>query len=453
VTARLRALPTRLTIRAKLALVTAVLVAVIGGIIYVSAKSTNDDHDQVVIDNIAGRQPMLVHRYFEEVLLRTVGGTADPHETMDGLIHDSDALLDGGAVLAVQGNDSEIHLPAQTDSAVRAKLAEFRRLVGDLSDAGDRVLLDQPGTPDYAEDVAKAEALVHVTANVGHDAVGRMTNAEDARVSDNATIQIGLAAFGILLALALSWLLGRQLVHRLRALADVARRTAAGDMHSRFPIATHDEIGTLGVAFNEMADSLAGVLGRLEADAARDAFGNQLSDALDMAEDEAATYAVIERAMAQVAPDRKMELLLADSSRAHLRQVAKSPSAGSPGCSVESPFSCVAVRRGRATTFETSSALNACPKLRDRDDGACSAVCVPVSFMGKSLGVLHVTGPDRQPPSDEQVVRLTTLAAQSSSRIGTVRAFSQTQLQATTDGLTGLINRRTLENELRLTGD
>ncbi len=208
-TARLRELPSQLTIRAKLALITAVLVAAIGGIIFVSARSTNDDHSLVVIDNVAGRQPMLVHRYFEEVLVRTNGGTADPHATMDGLRHDSDALLDGGAVLAVQGNDSEIHLPPQTDPTVRAKLTEFRRLVDELSDAGDRVLQDQPGTPAYLDDVAKAEALVHVTANVGHDAVGRMTNVEAARVSENARIQIALAVFGIVLALALSWLLGR----------------------------------------------------------------------------------------------------------------------------------------------------------------------------------------------------------------------------------------------------
>ena len=49
----------------------------------------------------------------------------------------------------------------------------------------------------------------------------------------------------------------------------------------------------------------------------------------------------------------------------------------------------------------------------------------------------------------EQVAQLTTLATQAGARIGTVRAFEKTQLQASTDGLTGLINRRTLEMRLR----
>ncbi len=76
-------------------------------------------------------------------------------------------------------------------------------------------------------------------------------------------------------------------------------------------------------------------------------------------------------------------------------------------------------------------------------------MCVPISFMGRSLGVLHATGPDGEPPDAEQVAQLTTLATQAGARIGTVRAFEKTQLQASTDGLTGLINRRTLETQLR----
>jgi diguanylate cyclase (GGDEF)-like protein/PAS domain S-box-containing protein len=183
--------------------------------------------------------------------------------------------------------------------------------------------------------------------------------------------------------------------------------------------------------------------------AQRDNFGAQLVEALEMADEEEAAYDVVRRAMVEISERTPMELLLSDSSRAHLDQTAVHPVAGAPSCPVESPYSCVAVRRGHAVVFETSEALNACPKLRDRESGPCSAVCVPISFMGRSLGVLHATGPDSVAPSKEQVAQLTTLATQSGARIGTVRAFEKTQLQAQTDGLTGLINRRTLETELR----
>ena len=65
-------------------------------------------------------------------------------------------------------------------------------------------------------------------------------------------------------------------------------------------------------------------------------------------------------------------------------------------------------------------------------------MCVPVSFMGRALGVLHATGPEGAPLDAEQIAQLTTLATQAGARIGTVRAFEKTQLQASTDGLTGL---------------
>ena len=183
--------------------------------------------------------------------------------------------------------------------------------------------------------------------------------------------------------------------------------------------------------------------------AQRDNFGAQLTEALEMADEEDAAYDVVQRAMVEVAPGAPMELLLSDSSRAQLERAAASPTAGAPGCPVQSPFSCVAVRRGNPVVFETSGALNACPHLRDRPDGACSAACVPVTFMGRALGVLHATGPDGQPLAPEQVAQLTSLATQAGARIGTVRAFQKTQLQAATDGLTGLINRRTLETRVR----
>jgi diguanylate cyclase (GGDEF)-like protein/PAS domain S-box-containing protein len=192
---------------------------------------------------------------------------------------------------------------------------------------------------------------------------------------------------------------------------------------------------------------------RLEAElrekARRDGFATQLAEALEMADEEADVCDVVEHAMADVSELTPMELLLSDSSRASLRRVASNDGVEPPACPVRSPFSCVAVRRGSAVTFESSEHLNSCPHLRGRPSGPCSAVCVPVSFMGRSLGVLHTTGADGETPGAERVERLRTLAAQAGARIGTVRAFQKTQLQASTDSLTGLINRRSAEEQMR----
>src|SRR5688500_9233995 len=84
-----------------------------------------------------------------------------------------------------------------------------------------------------------------------------------------------------------------------------------------------------------MADHLADERRRLaEAEAAqrtinaRQEFAAQLHDALDMADDEHAVHRVVARAMRRIAPDTPAELLLADSSRAHVQRVAENSSAG-----------------------------------------------------------------------------------------------------------------------------
>jgi diguanylate cyclase (GGDEF)-like protein len=235
----------------------------------------------------------------------------------------------------------------------------------------------------------------------------------------------------------------------LRRVRDVAHAMAAGDLAVRNTDRGRDEIGQLARALNKMADHLSGMIGQLRADADRDAFGTQLVEALEMADTEEEAHRAIARAMVAVSPDLPMELLVADSSRAHLERATEHPTAGAPGCGVESPFSCVAVRRGNPVTFPDSEALNACARLRGRPCGPLSAVCVPVSFMGRSLGVLHVAAKHGQPPTALQVSHLTTLGIQSGARIGTVRAFQKTQRQASTDTLTGLGNRRSLEESVR----
>jgi diguanylate cyclase (GGDEF)-like protein len=244
-------------------------------------------------------------------------------------------------------------------------------------------------------------------------------------------------------------LLSRSIKRSLWAVRDVALALSKGDFSARNPPGSHDEIGELAGAINGMADRLDHMIGQLRAEAERDAFGTQLVEALEMADAEAEVYGVLSRAMQVVAADMPMELLLADSSRAHLERATAHPGAPPPGCGVESPFSCMAVRRGNPVIFPDSEALNACSRLRGRPCGPVSAVCVPVSFMGRALGVLHASGTPDRCATPKQVAQLTTLGIQAGARIGTVRAFSSTQRKATTDSLTGLPNRRAAEDRAR----
>ena len=185
--------------------------------------------------------------------------------------------------------------------------------------------------------------------------------------------------------------------------------------------------------------------------ARRQAYEASLQEALDMAKDEPAVYAIMSKALGASLPRLQVQTLVADSSRAHFLETVNT-GRGRPdersGCGVVSPQECPATVRGETLVFSSSAALNACPYLQDRLAGECSAVCVPISIAGKTVGVAHAIGPDGVPPDEADVRSLETTSRRSSERLAMLRAFEKSETQAHSDPLTGLWNRRSLENRV-----
>jgi diguanylate cyclase (GGDEF)-like protein len=179
------------------------------------------------------------------------------------------------------------------------------------------------------------------------------------------------------------------------------------------------------------------------------AFLRDVQDALDMGDTEADALEVTAKALRDAAPG-PAELLVADASRAHLRRAAHVPGREAPCCSVETPWGCPAVRQGRTLRFDRSDDLSACPRLTERDGGVVSAVCVPITILGTPTAVIHATAPAAPDAfAQESIDRLEGVAAQVGTRLGVLRAMAKSQLQAETDALTGLLNRRAMEERVR----
>jgi len=195
---------------------------------------------------------------------------------------------------------------------------------------------------------------------------------------------------------------------------------------------------------NELED--AGRAHRKESE--RQKLAADLSEGLDAVETEAETMLLVSRAFGRVVADMPVELLMSDMSRTSMKQTASHPSLGAPGCGVASPSECPAITRGRTLVYEDSNAINACPELQGHCGGGCSAMCVPLSFMGKSMGVVHATGAAGSAVDDDTKAALAMIATQTAVRVGTIRSFTQIEMQASSDVLTGLPNRRATEDRL-----
>lgn len=181
----------------------------------------------------------------------------------------------------------------------------------------------------------------------------------------------------------------------------------------------------------------------------RQSFDARLGRALDLADSETAALGVAAKALAQAGDGLHASILLADNSDAHLQTVVTTADCtGASICEVATPRGCPAVRNGHTLQFDASDQIDCCPHLAERGVPTLAALCVPVSIVGRATGVVHVVR-DAKPLDAVERNRIESIAHQSGSCVGMLRATAQTQLQASTDPLTGLYNRRSMENSVR----
>ena len=179
----------------------------------------------------------------------------------------------------------------------------------------------------------------------------------------------------------------------------------------------------------------------------RNEFEAALQRALEMSKSETSVFELVTEALVDAAPHHRSELLLADSSRAHFRQVLVSPADTlETGCGVVCPDDCPAASHGQTMTFPSSTAIDACPHLRGRGR---SALCAPVSISGSSVGVFHVTSAEGTAPSTDVRDDIEVVARRASERLAMLRAFELSQTEANSDSLTGLMTRRSVEQSVR----
>jgi diguanylate cyclase (GGDEF)-like protein len=347
-------------------------------------------------------------------------------------------------------HQSRLVLPSNIESDInetRRRAEEFLVRTEDLmaaaSNDGARMLSLLPG---FESQFAELETTFDGLNALLSDEMGAAkTRSTLARDKANRSILMAAAVI-IVVTMLLAWTIMRSIGRSVRDVSAVARALAGGELHVRYTQEASHEIGEIGSALNAMALSLQRTLEQMRADATRDRFNKQVGEAFEIADSETDIGTVAARAMAAISP-HPMELLLAESDQAELRRCAEHPTAGAPGCTVRTSSKCVAVRRGSSVTFADGGAMNACPYLRPRAAEQISAVCVPLSFMGKSLGVLHATSSVAEPLDEVKTAELETLAQHVGTRLGTVMAFERSQRQALTDSMTGLPNRRALELE------
>jgi diguanylate cyclase (GGDEF)-like protein len=297
-------------------------------------------------------------------------------------------------------------------------------------------------------------------------------------------VLIAVVLITAMLSVAAAWWLARSTTRPLTELAVAVDRVAGGDLGTRVPVRTGDEVGRLAATFNRMAREMQGYVHALTAsrDQLRGHLG-LLGDTLSSTHDVDRILQVILESALSAAGARAGVLLLVDPAAGLLvGQCGEGLAERGPG---GAPLAVqdIRVRMGDGLLGVVAASGEARRGRVDRDgpqlvegEPRCHTyVAVPFAAPGTALagptGGLSVTpidavpGFEAQAPArgvlavydrhgfdefdDADLVTLRTFAGQAAVALDNVRVHEEAQRLSLTDPLTGLSNYRYLKESLR----
>jgi diguanylate cyclase (GGDEF)-like protein len=252
------------------------------------------------------------------------------------------------------------------------------------------------------------------------------------------------------------------ILRRLKAVVGAAERLTGGDLSARAEVRGQDEIAVMARTFNVMAERLTDRVGEVQA--AKDALAdrvrelnllNRMGELLQasMTMDEA--YRVIGALAAELFPRDTGAVFALSPSRTAIEAMASWGPRPMDDL-VFAPDQCWALRNGQSHGVADAQSGVRCGHLPSPPPAAY--VCTPLMAQGETLGVLYIGAPTAegmgsQGSGDAKRRLIEAVAAQLALGLANVKLREVLRSQSIRDPLTGLFNRRymeeTLEREVR----
>ncbi|MCH4812936.1 sensor domain-containing diguanylate cyclase [Vreelandella neptunia] len=276
---------------------------------------------------------------------------------------------------------------------------------------------------------------------------------------------IAIAGFGsaLLAALVLWLLLANRTSLTVNGITQAAKRMTEGDWRTRAPELGSDELAAMARAFNLMAERLETMVGAekearqslakhvddMVASRTKEMLAmNHLVEMLQSCHLRDEAIQVLRSVLPSVFTNASGALLLRDEEgERYTIRVAWGEQAGQVEIAV-AEVDCWSLRRGKP--YEVSSQVGSgvvCGHIKPQ---AGNHYCTPLTAHGNTLGVLHTSLPDNRHTEWESCKQLTqAVAEQVSLSLANIQLRERLQQQSVRDPLTGLYNRRYLEESIQ----
>ncbi|RUO52767.1 hypothetical protein CWI69_06915 [Pseudidiomarina halophila] len=249
-----------------------------------------------------------------------------------------------------------------------------------------------------------------------------------------------LPVVGVGLGLAILLFMQMGVISSIEKLRVTARRIEAGDLSARVRESRSDELGVLAGDFNRMADQL-----ELADKESTVLAGFQSMLVSSNTEDE--TYGATARALAKLLPPGAGALYLMAPSRDFAELAISWGFDDEPSLRFH-PENCRALRLGRTYKASKESTELFCAHA-DQQTLEYS-VCIPLITRDEVLGTLFLAGTSssHRPLEDHQITLAKTVAERLSLALSNIRLTEKLRRESVRDPLTGLFNRRYLEETM-----
>jgi len=259
----------------------------------------------------------------------------------------------------------------------------------------------------------------------------------------------------------------RRLIIPISRLADTARKIGEGDLSVKTDIVRNDEIGTLALVFNSMVDKLKDHIehleervtertselskwvGELERRNRETAVLSRMGDLLQACRLPEEIFAVMATTAVDLFPQDSGQVYLLDEVREHLSLTASWGEApGTPADQCLDPRECWAIRRAKPYGKPPGSRQHLCRHCPA--DGA-GFLCVPLLAQGTVQGVMRLlTRPSSEPQQQFEAHTMLgeTIAEHAALALANLQLHERLHQQSIHDVLTGLFNRRYLDEAL-----
>jgi diguanylate cyclase (GGDEF)-like protein len=245
-----------------------------------------------------------------------------------------------------------------------------------------------------------------------------------------------VAAAGVLLvAIAVAYRIALAIARKAALVASTADKIAGGDLTVRAPVAAgQDELDATGQALNRMAE-------RLDSRARESDQMSRLREVLEVCKDMDEVRGAVGRLGPRIIGVDRGELFLLNASRTVLlRDLAWGDALSQSQSTLEE---CWALRRGQPHHYDGPDGdVLPCPHLLEQD---LATTCIPLAAQGETLGFFCLRGLGEGERRGDQLRVATVMAEILSLTAANLRLRTSLHEQAIRDPLTGLYNRRFLE--------